>query len=247
MPKYDLSFSSPLMNAAGTLGFAPDPRGPVDLARLGAFVTNPISLGARTPAHGVRQRSFPGGFLLHTGHPNPGLRAVMRRYAPRWARAPLPVIVHLLAQGVDEVAVMVERLEGMEGVLGLELGLPPDIDEGAACAMVAAGIGELPVIARLPFERVVQLGPGVVEAGAVAVVMGAPRGALPAADGEFFYGRMYGPAIFPGALATVRALAQREVPVIGAGGVYQQEQAKAILEAGAMAVQLDAVLWRGGW
>ena len=58
-------------------------------------------------------------------------------------------------------------------------------------------------------------------------------------------GRLYGPALFPQALAGVRGLAQAGVPVIGAGGVYSQAQAQAMLAAGALAVQLDAVLWRG--
>ena len=47
----------PLMNAAGSLGFAPDMRTPVDMSKLGAFITNPISLGPRSPAQGKR---FPG-------------------------------------------------------------------------------------------------------------------------------------------------------------------------------------------
>jgi dihydroorotate dehydrogenase len=35
--------------------------------------------------------------------------------------------------------------------------------------------------------------------------------------------------------------------VIGSGGVYTPAQAEAMLQAGAIAVQLDAVFWRGGW
>jgi dihydroorotate dehydrogenase len=33
--------------------------------------------------------------------------------------------------------------------------------------------------------------------------------------------------------------------VIGGGGVYRPEQAQAMLAAGALAVQVDAALWRG--
>jgi dihydroorotate dehydrogenase len=36
------------------------------------------------------------------------------------------------------------------------------------------------------------------------------------------------------------------VPVIGAGGVYSQAQVESMLAAGALAVQVDAILWRGG-
>ena len=81
MPKFDLAFDPPLMNAAGSLGFAPDRRGPIALEQLGAFVTNPVSLRPRTPAQGARLLPFPGGFLLHSGHPNPGFNRVVRRCA----------------------------------------------------------------------------------------------------------------------------------------------------------------------
>src|SRR3972149_4838806 len=110
--KRDFALRLPLMNAAGFLGFAPDVRGPLNLERLGVFITNPVSLEPRTPAHGTRWLAYPGGFLLHTGHPNPGLKAVLRRYAGRWRRSPLPVVVHLLTHRLEELAWMVRRLEG---------------------------------------------------------------------------------------------------------------------------------------
>ena len=64
MTKQDLDFKSPILNAAGSLGFVPDPRGPINLQSLGAFFTNPISLSRRIPAKGPRLASFPAGFLL---------------------------------------------------------------------------------------------------------------------------------------------------------------------------------------
>ncbi len=155
--KLDLSFDPPWMNAAGSLGFAPDRRGPVDLARLGAFVTNPISLEPRSPAHGTRYAAYPGGFLLHTGYPNPGLRAVIRRYGEGWGRSPLPVLVHLLCRQVDELALAVRRLEGLPGVAGIELGLPPEIEAGQALRLAQAAAGELPLVLRLPLERALEL------------------------------------------------------------------------------------------
>jgi NAD(P)H-dependent flavin oxidoreductase YrpB (nitropropane dioxygenase family) len=56
---------------------------------------------------------------------------------------------------------------------------------------------------------------------------------------------MYGPGVFPLALRAVENLAGCGLPVIGAGGVYQQRELDAMLAAGASAVQVDAVLWRG--
>lgn len=227
------------MNAAGTLGFSPDPKGPVDLLQFGAFVTNPISHTARTPARGVRFRSYPGGFLLHSGLPNPGLRATIKRHSKRWAYSPIPVVIHLLALDPLSLAHMIERFETMDGVMGIEVGLPPEITPDTAFEFAQAAQGELPAILRLPLEQAEELAQAVMEAGASAVSLGAPRGKLGIS------GRMYGPAVFPLALRVVEKLAGLEIPVIGAGGVYQAQDVDAMLEAGAGAVQVDTVLWRG--
>jgi dihydroorotate dehydrogenase (NAD+) catalytic subunit len=240
MPKNDLFLDKPLMNAAGTLGYSPDPKGSVDFSQFGAFVTNPISRRPRTPAKGARFSSYSGGFLLHSGLPNPGLRAIIKQHSQRWARSPVPVIVHLLALEPASLARMIERLEGIDGVMGVEIGLPPDVDPDMAFDFSQAAVGELPVIVRLPFEQVESLAQVVVEAGASAISLGAPRGKL-----EGINGRMYGPSVFPLALRTVEKLAELGIPVIGAGGVYQAQDVNAMLEAGALAVQVDTILWRG--
>lgn len=178
MAKYDLSFEPPLMNAAGSLGFAPDRCGVVDLTRLGAFVSNPLSRHRRSPAHDRGVLAYPGGFLLHSGAPNPGLNQALRRYAGYWARSPLPVIVHLLAEEPGELAGMVQRLEGAEGVSGIDVGLPPNCNVDTMLALLSAVSGELPAIARLPLERALELGQALAaqpELPSAAISLGAPR------------------------------------------------------------------------
>ena len=241
--KVDLLFSSPWLNAAGSLGFSLDRRLPFDLGWLGAFVTNPISLRARYPARDRLLLPFPGGFLLHTGWPNPGLSQAIRRHAGRWVRSPLPVIVHLLAEGPEELAAMVRRLETVEGVMGIEVGWPPDCQPDLARAIVAAAQGELPVVARLPFEQAAQLVKSVEGTSFAAISLGPPRGSLPNSLGGLVHGRLYGPALFPRALNLVHELVQLGMKVIAAGGVYHPNEAQAMLDAGALAVQFDAALW----
>jgi dihydroorotate dehydrogenase (NAD+) catalytic subunit len=247
MFKYDLSLKPPLMNAAGSLGFTPDPHGPADLERFGAFVTNPISLSPRLPAQERRCLSYPGGFLLHTGFPNPGIRAVLRRCAKRWEHSPVPIIVHILAQRGEEVFEIARRLEKIENIAALELGIPPEASPALAAELVSAALSERPVIARLPMEHAVELASVAIDSGAAAISLGAPRGALPTAPGKLMKGRLYGPAVFPLALETMQRLLRLGSPIIGGGGVYAPPQAEAMLQAGAVAVQLDAVLWRGGF
>jgi len=246
-PKFDFHISPPLMNAAGSLGFFPESSGQLDYSQLGAFITNPISLRQRTPANSRACLAYPGGLLLHSGYPNPGLRATIRRYAQRWARSPLPVIVHLLVDQVQSLAEMVIQLEELEGVMGVEIGLPPDADAQTAADLVEAAVGELPLIVRLPVERAEELARSLVEASIAAISLAPPRGALVGSKGELVRGRLFGPSIFPFALGVVQEVVERGLPIIAAGGVYEPWQVEAFMEAGAIAVQLDTVLWSLGW
>ena len=247
MSKTELTLENPLMNAAGTLGFSPDLKGPVNFSRLGAFITNPISWESRTPTKGERFIPFPGGFLLHTGYPNPGLKEVIRHHTRRWSRSPLPIIIHLLAQDVYTVERMVTQLEGIEGVIGIEIGLPPDIDPETTRLMALVSLGELAVIIRLPFENADNLLPELSTIGINAVSIAPPRGILPGPDGSLVSGRLYGPSIFPQALAKIKSLSQFGVPIIGSGGVYSGEDSLIFMNTGVIAVQLDSVLWQYGF
>ena len=256
MPKRDLYFRSPIMNAAGMLGFAPDFRAWQTSEffensevsdTLGAFVTNPLSWRPRKVTAHPAVVEYPGGFLLHTGLPNPGLGAAVKRYARKWADSSLPIIVHVMADRPEETARMVESLEGVENVMAAELGFAPLLADDIILTSLEMSLGELPLIVSLPMEQALTLGPRVMEAGAVAVSLSAPRGSLNTDDRSLITGRLYGPSLFPQNLETVHRLAGAGVPVIGGGGVYKREQVEVMKEAGAMAVQLDTVLWRGGF
>lgn len=268
MPDYiDLELTSPWLNAAGMLGFAPGTEDwPLDELQ-GGFVTNPISAVQRTPAESRAVLTYPGGALLHSGLPNPGLRAVLRKYGERWARSRLPIWVHLLADGPDDVHRMALVLEETEGVTALEIGIPPGAPAELALGMLAAAVGELAVIASLPLtaagEPWLKELPGL---GIRGVCLSAPRGALFSRSGSSakvgdhpiqgpdvppvhgpearpVKGRLVGPGLFPQALAALQTLLPLGLPVIAGSGVSSIEAGRELLSAGAAAVQLDTVLW----
>ncbi|HTP03339.1 MAG TPA: nitronate monooxygenase [Anaerolineales bacterium] len=242
MPKRDLVFQNPMMNGAGALGFAPDLRGPVPWAELGAFITNPISLRSRRAAAAPALLEFQGGFLLHTGLPNPGFRSVIRQYARRWKDAPMPVIVHLLADRPDETRRMVQALEGAENVMAVELGFAPLLAGDIILLVVEMCSGELPLIVSLPAEQVLELGSRALQSGAAALSIAPPRGAI-SRDGALVTGRLFGPSLLPRTLDVVHSAAHSGFPVIGAGGICSKADTDAMLAAGALAVQVDSALW----
>jgi dihydroorotate dehydrogenase len=209
-------------------------------------VTNPISLRSRLPAKSPELIEYPGGFLLHNGLPNPGLSAVLKKHARHWADSDLPIIVNLMADRPEETARMVRTLEGLENVTAIELGFAPLLAADLILMAVVMSLGELPLIVNLPFEQVLTLGPRVIQSGAAAISLAAPRGTLPAGE-AMITGRLFGPALFPQSLDLVRNAVKLGLPVIGGSGVYNQENASAMLQSGALAVQVDTVLWKNGW
>ena len=241
--KRDIYFSKPIINAAGSLGFSPDPRAGIPFDRFGAFITNPISLRPRLPTPQPALIEFPGGFLLHTGLPNPGLSAVIKKHSPRWNRADLPIVPHLMADRPEESAQMVHMLEGIENVMAVELGFAPLLSNDILLLTLDMCLGEVPLIFSLPMEQVLSLGPKLIEKGAVAISIACPRGALVNDKNKLTTGRVHGPSIFPQALNTVRTAAMSGIPIIGAGGVWTEKDAADMLSAGAMAVEMDASLW----
>jgi len=245
MIRQELLIPSPYLNAAGSLGFAPAGNWPLPEPQ-GAFITHPISRTPRKPAALRACLDFPGGLLLHTGLPNPGLSAVLRRYAARWQRSDLPIWAHIIPQNAAEAAEMVTRLEGVENVMAVELGLPPAGEAEDTLALVRAAQGELPLLVGLPLQRAREAWVAQLPALEVsALTLTAPSGALPVEGGALAFGRLFGPGLFPQVLAALETLRHLGIPLIAGSGVFRRAGAQALLAAGAAAVQVDAALWKG--
>lgn len=257
--KRDLYFSKPLINSAGSLGFYPDLRVLGELGglnRFGAFMTNPISLRPRMPTAEPSVLEFAGGVLLHTGLPNPGFSNVVKKYSAKWNRAELPIIVNLMADRPEETQQMVRQLENLENVMAVQLGFAPLLADDIILLNLEMCLGELPLIFALPHEQILSLGVKLIQEGASAVSIASPRGAMPLTPsplsspkgapkerGEFVTGRMYGKSLFPRSLDIVRSAGMIELPIIGAGGVWDDADVESMLSAGAMAVETDIRLW----
>ncbi|MEI8308158.1 MAG: dihydroorotate dehydrogenase [Chloroflexales bacterium] len=253
---YALTIASPIIAAAGSLGYG------VEVARhlglgarpathgLGALVTRSTSLRPRKARPLPEIIETPAGLLYRGWTHNPGLWIVCERFAPIWATWDLPVVVSLWGDSTAELAEAAALLEGVEGVMGVELPLAAHgaLTPEAAGRLVAAlrQATRLPLIVKLPGQApdILALARAAVTHGAdtLALIDGLPAVA-PLLDGSLVEGRLCGPAIAPLALALVSAVcAEVAVPVIGIGGVRDAAGVRAMRAAGATAVGLGSAL-----
>ena len=247
--KYSLTVSSPVMPAAGTVGFGDSYRALLDYEKLGAIVTNPATIGPWRPAAGTRIIPLDAGVLVHTGLPNPGLAKVISQHRRIWAKLPVPVILHLAVASARQVKQAVTMIDEIDEIAAVELGLNDDIEQNNAVELVAeAARMEKPLLARLPFYQCQQLAQPAADAGADALVLTAPpRGsARDPHSGQLVSGRIYGPLIKPMVLRLVGRLRRQlpdELPLIASGGIHSPQDARDYIDAGAVAVQVDTATW----
>lgn len=244
--QHNLKFDLPYVNASGILGYSPHIKQSQLLGNLGAFITNPISYNPRKVAANRAFIKFQGGFLLHTGYPNLGFFKTVKKYKDQWEKASIPIIVHLLPEETTSLLEMVQVLETIENIAAIELSFPRNLAISQINRLVKAATGELPLILSLDHEQALiieALDEGIND---FIARLAEPYGVLPLDDGSLIQGRIYGPAVFPAALSGVQRLSGLGLRVIGGGGVYTQQQAEAMFNAGAEVVSFDTLLWNGG-
>ncbi len=257
--KRGLRLANPVMTASGTFGYGTEYAEIIDVQRLGAIVCKGTTLEPRPGNPQPRLVETAGGVLNSIGMENVGIEALIREKAPMWAGWRVPVIVNILGGSLADYAELAQRLDGVDGVSGIEVNIScPNVSAGgiefgadpraaaAATAAVRANTS-LPVIVKLSpnVTDITAVACAVVEAGADAVsLINTIRGmaidlALRRPVLGNVVGGLSGPAIKPVALRMVYEVAGAvEVPVIGCGGVVSARDALEFIMAGAGAVQV---------
>jgi dihydroorotate dehydrogenase (NAD+) catalytic subunit len=252
-----LVLENPVLVASGPFGYGVEVADAVDMARLGGIVTRSTTLRPRSGHAAPRMADVPAGVLQGMGLQNPGIETVLDRYAPTWAKWPVPVIVSLAGESASDVADAARRLEGVPGVSGIEVNLSVpnmsrggssfglDADGAASLVRAVRRATDLPLIAKLTASAadVRAVAKAVEEAGADAIsAINTLPGLALAADrtGPALgsgYGGLSGPALRPIALRVVFEIAQSvDIPVIGIGGITTIDDVLDFLAVGASAV-----------
>ena len=257
--KASLLLANPVMTASGTFSFGLERGHVFDIQRLGAVVTKTVTLQPRAGNPQVRTAETPAGMLNAIGLQNPGVDAVIREMAPRWARWRIPAVVSILGATIDEYGRLARRLDGVEGVSAIEVNISsPNAQRGgmefgqdaeSAAAVTEAVVAKttLPVIVKLTpnVTDIVNIARAVVDAGADALCLINTLQAM-AIDAQerrptisSTFAGLSGPAIKPVALRMVYQVASAiDVPIVGCGGISTGEDAVEFLLAGATAVEV---------
>ena len=259
-----LVLRNPILVASGTFGYGVEYGDVVDVQRLGAICCKGTTLRPRIGNPTPRVTETPGGMLNSIGLQNPGVDAVVEKYAATWARWQVPVIVNVAGESIADYVEVARRLDGVPGVAGIELniscpnvgagGIQFAIDASAAGAVTAAvrRATDLPLLVKLS-PNVADVRPiarAIADAGADALtavntlsgIAVAPSRARPLLGNV--YGGLSGPAIKPVALRIVYEVAQVvDVPVVAIGGVAELADVLDYLAVGAVAVQVGTAIF----
>lgn len=253
---YGLRITTPLIAAAGSLGYGMEVARRLDLNSpgathgLGAIITRTTTIHPRQAHRSPTLIETPSG-LLYTGvEQNPGMDRVRRRYAPVWAGWHLPVILSVAAANSSELRMLISALDTVEGVRGIELPLAQldALTPATATPLIttARDATPLPIIVKLPAHApdIVALAHAATAAGADALsLIDAIPGLAATNEMGLTPGLLCGPAIRPIALQAVATVAAAvSIPVIGGGGVWEPADLHALLAAGATAVTLGSAL-----
>jgi dihydroorotate dehydrogenase (NAD+) catalytic subunit len=253
-----LTLRGPVMAASGTFGYGTEVQ-LLERRALGGMVSKGIFLRPRAGTAPPRIVETPSGMLNAIGLQGPGVDALVRDYAPRWAEWDFPVLVNINGESAAEYGELAAQLDGVPGVAGFEINIScPNVEQGGlyfgndprAAAAVTEAVRKK---TRLPVW--VKLTPMVGDIGVIArAVEGAGADALCAVNTfvgmsidlnsyrprlSFGTGGLSGPAIRPLAVHLAHQAARAvTIPVIGIGGIARAEDALEFLVAGCAAVQV---------
>ncbi len=259
-----LILRNPILVASGTFGYGIEYGDVVDVDRLGGICSKGTTLKPRVGNITPRVTETPGGMLNSIGLQNPGVDAVVDRYAATWAGWRTPVIVNVAGESVADYVEVVRRLDGIPGIAGIELNIScPNVGKGglqfAIDAEAAGGVTaavrratDLPLLVKLS-PNVADVRPiarAIADAGADALTAVNTLSGIAVARSRDrpllgnIYGGLSGPAIKPVALRIVYEVSQVvSIPVIAIGGVTDLADVLDYLAVGAVAVQVGTAIF----
>ena len=254
-----ITMKNPVMTASGTFGYGQEFTPFFDLNRLGAVVIKGLSLEPAPGNPPPRTVETCGGMLNAIGLENVGVDAFVKDKLPFLRTLDTAVILNIYGRNVDEYGAIAHRLNGIDGVAGLEVNIScPNVKAGGVAFgtdpkmafQVTKTVREktdLPLIVKLSpnVTDIATIARSVEDAGADALslintITGMSVDILTRKPKlANIVGGLSGPAIKPIALRMVwNAVQAVDIPVIGIGGIMNATDALEFFIVGAQAIQV---------
>jgi dihydroorotate dehydrogenase (NAD+) catalytic subunit len=255
-------FTSPILVASGTFGYANEMDGLIDFSRLGAIIPKTVTLQPRSGNAPPRTVETASGLLNSIGLDNDGIDEFLLQKLPYLQTLKTKIIISIAVKSIDECPVLGEKIQRAAGGVGtidaVELNVScPNVSGGVDFATDPKLCEQIVQKMRqaLTLPLLVKLSPNVWNIGEIA--KGAEAGgadAIAAVNtclglavdwrkrkprlGNGF-GGLSGPAIKPIALRCVRHVYNAvKIPVIGIGGIETIDDVMEFFVTGASAVQI---------
>lgn len=244
------------MNASGTLGYGKEIEPLWGIETMGVYVTKGLSIkphhGNPTPRVWEERR----GLINSIGLQNIGVHRFFNEYFPFFRAKKTPIIVNFFGFTEEEYIACAEQIKPDKLIVALEMNLScPNVKKGGISfgkdpdtvhqiVKHVKSVTRIPLIAKLTPEvkNLQEIARAAYDAGVdgftllntiPSLVVDVQRRSVPIKGG------LSGPVLRPVALKAVYEISSTiPVPVIGAGGIMNHNDALSFLMAGACAVQV---------
>lgn len=262
-----VTLKNPVIAASGAFGFGTEYKTVFDVSRLGGICSKGLTLEAREGNGGIRLWETPSGLINSIGLNNPGVKHFIENEMPEMLKLGTVAIANLSGSTLETYAEAAKLLDSTPIPL-IELNIScPNVKKGGAawgltCESAAAAVKTVKAVTKKPIAvkltpaaaNIAEIALACIEAGADALVI---ANTFPAVAIDIETGRpvfnnikagLSGPAIRPLAVKNVYDVAQavnslpkeKQVPVIGSGGIVTWQDAVEFIMAGASAVEVGA-------
>ena len=262
-----LSLQAPTLTASGCAAAGRELAQFGDVSTLGAVVTKSIMLNPRSGRATPRMAETPSGMLNSIGLQGPGLDLFLEKDLAWLVDNNVTTIVSIAGGSVDEFREIASRLNGIDGIAGLEVNIScpnvesrgqvfacqPDSAHAVISAVRQEWTSPAPILAKLSPDvtDIVSIAQSVADAGAdgvsmintlLGMVIDVDR-MKPLLGGKT--GGLSGPAIRPVAVRAVYQVhaALPQLPILGMGGIRTGHDALEFIAAGASAVSIGTVVF----
>jgi dihydroorotate dehydrogenase (NAD+) catalytic subunit len=254
-----LKLKNPVMTASGTFGYGEEYSEFVDLNKLGAVIVKGISLKPMEGNPPPRICETPCGMLNAIGLQNVGLKKFLKEKLPHLRKFDTNVIVNILGNSLNEYVRLSKALDEA-GVDGIELNVScPNVKKGGIAfgtdkktlakliAKVRQTVNKAIVITKLSpnVSNISEFAKVAEDSGsdAISLINTIPGLAIDIETWNpklaHITGGLSGPAIRPVAVRMVwEASHAVSIPVIGIGGIMNEQDAIEFFLAGATAIQV---------